>query len=77
VRPIAIEGEVESCGSVWPLFAGGAYVGQITSCTWSPDFNTNVAIGMVARSHWEPGSRLEVETPNGRRTAIVQSKFWI
>ena len=77
VRPIAIDGEVEACGSVWPLFAGGAYVGQITSSTWSPDFKTNVAIGMVARSHWDPGSRLEVEAPNGIRTATVQSKFWI
>ena len=77
VRPIAIDGEVEACGSVWPLFAGGAYVGQITSSTWSPDFKTNVAIGMVARSHWDPGSRMEVESPNGKRTATVQSKFWI
>ena len=77
IRAIAIEGEIETCGSVWPLFAGGAYVGQVTSATWSPDFNTNVAIGMVARSHWNPGTRLEVDTSNGMRTAIVQEKFWI
>ncbi|MDG1258169.1 MAG: glycine cleavage T C-terminal barrel domain-containing protein, partial [Paracoccaceae bacterium] len=66
-----------TCASVWPLFAGGAYVGQVTSATWSPDFNTNVAIGMVARSHWNAGTRLEVDTSNGMRTAIVQEKFWI
>ena len=77
IRAIAIEGEIETCGSVWPLFAGGAYVGQVTSATWSPDFNTNVAIGMVARSHWNAGTRLEVDTSNGMRTAIVQEKFWI
>ena len=52
-------------------------MGQVTSATWSPDFNTNVAIGMVARSHWNPGTRLEVDTSNGMRTAIVQEKFWI
>jgi dimethylsulfoniopropionate demethylase len=32
---------------------------------------------MVARSHWNAGTRLEVDTSNGMRTAIVQEKFWI
>ena len=77
IRAISIEGEIDTCGSVWPLFAGGAYVGQVTSSAWSPDFNTNVAIGMVARSHWNPGTRLEADTNVGMRSAIVQEKFWI
>ncbi|WP_170463785.1 dimethylsulfoniopropionate demethylase [Ruegeria arenilitoris] len=78
IRPIAIDGEpVPPCDRPWPIVAGGKRVGQVTSTTWSPDFSTNVAIGMVKLSHWEPGTRVEVETPDGLRGATVRDKFWI
>jgi dimethylsulfoniopropionate demethylase len=37
----------------------------------------NVAIGMVRMTHWDAGTVLEVETPDGMRPATVQDKFWI
>ncbi len=78
IRPIAIEGEaVPPCDRPWPVFGGGKRVGQVTSATWSPDFQTNVSIGMLRLSHWDPGARVEVETPSGMRGAVVQDKFWI
>nr|WP_217360632.1 dimethylsulfoniopropionate demethylase [Ruegeria arenilitoris] len=78
IRPIAIEGDaVPPCDRPWPVYGGGKRVGQVTSATWSPDFQTNVSIGMLRLSHWEPGTQVEVETPSGMRTAIVQDKFWI
>jgi dimethylsulfoniopropionate demethylase len=77
IRPIAIEGEIPPCDRVWPLMAGGKRVGQVTSAAASPDFGTNVAIGMVRMTHWDAGTKLEVETPAGMRPATVQNKFWI
>ncbi|WP_300019399.1 dimethylsulfoniopropionate demethylase [uncultured Roseobacter sp.] len=77
VQAIAIEGNpVPGCDRVWPLFGGGRRVGQVTSAAWSPDFETNVAIGMVRMTHWDSGTELEVETPDGMRKAVVQPGFW-
>ena len=78
IQPIAIGGDpVPGCDRVWPLFSKGKRVGQVTSAAWSPDFNTNVAIGMVRMTDWDAGSVLEVQTPDGMRAAVVQEKFWI
>ncbi len=78
IRPIAIEGEpVPACDRPWPVFASGKRVGQVTSSAWSPDFSTNVSIGMLRLSHWDAGTEVEVETPTGMRRAVVQEKFWI
>ncbi|MBZ0129589.1 MAG: dimethylsulfoniopropionate demethylase [Rhodobacteraceae bacterium] len=77
IRAIAIGGEpVGCCDRWWPILAGGKRVGRISSAAWSPDFRTNVAIGMVRMTHWDAGTKLEIETPDGLRPAIVQEKFW-
>ncbi len=78
IRPIAIDGgAVPGCDRPWPLMAGDRQVGQVTSAAWSPDFETNVAIGMVRMTHWDPGTRLQVATPDGTRQAVVNETFWI
>lgn len=78
IRPIAIDGDpVPGCDRPWPIFGGGKRVGQITSAAWSPDFATNVSIGMVRMTHWDPGTRLEIKTPDGMRGATVQDAFWL
>jgi dimethylsulfoniopropionate demethylase len=78
IRPLSIAGDVvPPCTEFWPLFAGGQLVGRISSAAWSPDFKENVAIGMVRMTHWDAGSRLEAETPDGMRTVKVRDKFWI
>ena len=59
------------CTEPWPVFAGPKKVGQVTSAAWSPDFHCTVSIGMLRMSHWDPGTEVEVETPNGRRSAVV------
>ncbi len=77
IRAISIGGDaVPSCDRAWPLFAGDVRVGQITSAAWSPDFETNVAIGMVRMTHWDTGTTLRVATPQGDRTVTVQAGFW-
>ncbi|MEM1236884.1 MAG: dimethylsulfoniopropionate demethylase [Pseudomonadota bacterium] len=76
VRPISIQGELPLCDRAWDLTSGGKRVGQVTSAAWSPDFQTNVAIGMVRMTHWDPGTELEVQTQDGTFKAQVQEKFW-
>lgn len=78
IRAIAIEGDrVPVCDRAWCLYAGDVRVGQVTSAAWSPDFETNVAIGMVRMTHWDTGTQLTVVTPEGDRTATVQAGFWL
>ncbi|ASP23631.1 dimethylsulfoniopropionate demethylase (plasmid) [Antarctobacter heliothermus] len=78
IRAISIGGDrVPGCDRYWPIKAGSKTVGRISSAAWSPDFNTNVAIGMVRMTHWDEGTDLTVETPDGARPATVHEKFWV
>ena len=49
----------------------------MTSCAWSPDFKTNVALGMIRMTHWDDGTRVEVETPGGMRSAVIREQSFI
>ncbi len=78
IRAISIAGDpVPACDRYWPLLADGKVVGRVSSAAWSPDFNTNVAVGMVRMTHWDEGNVLVVETTDGSRQATVHEKFWI
>lgn len=79
IRAIDIPGApVPGCDRLWQLRAGEQVVGRVSSAAWSPDFNTNVAIGMVRMTHWDAGSELAVELPDGsRRDAVVREGFWL
>ena len=77
IRPISILGEAVAPARVaWPIKDASQQVGLITSATWSPDFETNVAIGMVDKSHWQAGTELTVDTPQGSRIARIEERFW-
>jgi len=78
IRPIAIDGPaVPPCHEAWPVTGeDGQRVGQVTSAAWSPDHATNVAIGMIRMTHWQPDTRLTVHSPDGPRPARVQPGFW-
>lgn len=77
IRAIEISGDrVPGCDRIWPVTVGGKAVGQVTSAAWSPDFKTNVAIGMVRMTHWDDCTAVRVETPEGAREAVVREKFW-
>ena len=79
IRPLEIEGApVPSLAELWPLKdKTGAAAGVVSSAAWSPDFQTNVAIAMVNRDHWQAGSELLVVAPDGARAVRVREKFWI
>ncbi|WP_136440521.1 dimethylsulfoniopropionate demethylase [Pacificoceanicola onchidii] len=69
-------GPVPGCDRWWPIKAGSKTVGRVSSAAWSPDFNTNVAIGMVRMTHWDAGTELIVEAPDGLRPVTVHETFW-
>lgn len=74
IRGLRLAGEpVPPCTELWPVIAEGECVGAVSSAAWSPDFGTNVALGMVHMTHWAPGTSVEVETPAGMRSAEVCS----
>lgn len=78
IRSLAIDGDaLPPCSDMWPVYAAGERVGWVTSVAWSPDFGTNAAIGMVRMTHWDEGTRVEVETPQGMRTATVKDGSFI
>jgi len=52
-------------------------IGFVTSAAWSPDFETNVAIGMIRMTHWNPGTEVEVDTPDGMRPATIRDSSFI
>lgn len=78
VRYLEIDGEaVPPCTEPWTVMADGLAIGTVTSAAWSPDFSTNVAIGMVGRDFWEEGTLVEVVTPEVSRAARVREKSWL
>ena len=76
IRPIEIKEQVPVCDRAWPVTAKGKRVGQVTSAAWSPDFDCTVSIGMVRMTHWDPGTTLNIETPEGVVEGVVRETFW-
>ncbi|MEL6766162.1 MAG: dimethylsulfoniopropionate demethylase [Pseudomonadota bacterium] len=78
IRSFSIDGPpLRPCSSDWSIVDGDRRIGRITSCAWSPDFQTNVAIGMIHLTHWDDGTRVSVKTPEGRRSATVKLNSFI
>ena len=78
IRAIEIFGDpVPVCDRPWPLVYKGEHVGNVTSAAWSPDFGTNVAIGMVKITHWTEGTDLDAITPLGPQPGQVWETFWL
>ncbi|MGB0907702.1 MAG: dimethylsulfoniopropionate demethylase [Maricaulaceae bacterium] len=72
IRGLSISGNaVPACRTPWPVTVDGAQAGQVTSAAWSPDHNTNVAISMIDRAHWDYGNIVSVHTPDGTREAVL------
>ena len=79
VCPISIGGndDLPHNETGWKVLSKNNQVGLIASAAWSPDFQTNVAIGMIERGHWDAGTVLNVDTGADIRSAEVKEKFWI
>ena len=64
---------IRSQRNPWPIIAGSAQVGQVTSAIWSPRLQSNVALGMVGSDHLAPGTTLMIDSPDGQRSATVSA----
>ncbi|GAB4361419.1 MAG: glycine cleavage T C-terminal barrel domain-containing protein [Kiloniellaceae bacterium] len=72
LRGLSIAGTpVPGCRERWRVEAGGDFAGQVSSAAWSPRLKTNIAIAMIEKDHWAPGTRLEVVLPDGARRAAT------
>ena len=78
IRPLEIAGQgVPVPQTFWPVKdSSGRIAGRISSCAWSYTYDCNAAIALIDADHWDPGTELIVETPQGARDAIVREKFW-
>jgi len=71
-------GKAPPCGKPFPLTTlGGEEVGQITSGIFSPRFDCNIGLSMIARPYWDIGTSLMVHTPDGiaRRASVSALPF--
>ncbi len=73
IRGVIFDGEPSPpCRHPWPLAVAGVAAGAITSAAFSPRFERNVALGMLERDFWEPGTRVSVDCGDGsERRGIV------
>ena len=75
IRSFSIEGgKIPFCTTPFEIYEGNHQVGKITSASFSPDFDTNVALGMIANKRWTENTELQVRVNGSTRSAFVRSK---
>jgi aminomethyltransferase len=75
---VEIEGErIDFNMTKWPVSAGGAPVGRITSAIYSPSLKKNIGYAMLPVEHSELGTELSVAVPDSgeRRATVVPRPF--
>ena len=56
---------------IWPLRLGNKITGQLTSLSYSPRLDCNIALGIVGMDATEPGTKLSVDAWGETRTFTV------
>jgi len=60
------------CQHPWPVSSGGREIGYVTSAIWSPRFEQNVGLAMIARDYWDAATEIRVRSEDGlERQGIV------
>ncbi len=67
-EPMTDEGALND---FWPVFKGDASLGRVTAGAWSPRLRKNIGFAWVPIVQSEPGSTLEVRSPQGVLAATV------
>ncbi|MEM7207068.1 MAG: dimethylsulfoniopropionate demethylase [Pseudomonadota bacterium] len=58
----------------WSINSNSVSAGYVTSAIWSPRFQNNVALAMLKRDYWEPGTPVIVDSADGKiRCGVVSN----
>ncbi len=78
IRPIEISGDtLPRMRGYWDVTnTQGDKVGRISSSCRAWVYDCNAAIGLIDSTHWNPGTELVVEAPDGPREAVIKPRFW-
>ena len=73
-----IEGrDLDPIRADWPVLGDdGEQVGIVTSKTWSPRFEANIALAIVNASHVSPGTPVTVDADGDTRSATICDEKW-
>jgi aminomethyltransferase len=75
---IEIEGQpLDLNMTAWPVHAAGEPIGRVTSAVWSPRLRKNIGYAMLPVASGALGTRLEVQTPDGERGAVVVARPFV
>ena len=58
----------------WPLNKDNKKIGKITSAVYSPRLKKNIALAIIENNHSEIGSKLQVNSDNGKFDCIIVEK---
>ena len=75
IRAIEISGLDVGVWTVVVIIANDKQVGRVSSAAYSPDFKTNVAVGMVKMTHWDENAKVKVVTNNGVKMPSSKKVF--
>ncbi|MCP4764692.1 MAG: hypothetical protein GY875_00290 [Gammaproteobacteria bacterium] len=66
IRGVIFDGEAcPPCQHPWPISIDKRTAGYVTTAIWSPRFERNVALAMLDRDYWEPGTEVMVTSSDG------------
>jgi dimethylsulfoniopropionate demethylase len=73
IRGMIFEGDAcPACQHPWPISVEERQVGHVTTAIWSPRFERNVALAMLDRGYWKPGTEVQVHPTGGlERRGII------
>ncbi|MDC1497180.1 glycine cleavage system protein T [Pelagibacteraceae bacterium] len=60
--------------SFWPLNKDNKKIGKITSAVYSPRLKKNIALAIIENNHSEIGTKLQVNSDNGKFDCIIVEK---
>jgi len=74
IRGLLFDGEAcSACQYPWPITIENRQIGYVTSATWSPRFEQNVALAMLDRGYWDAGTLVIVNAGDGHKRQGVVS----
>ena len=79
IKPIQIGGEPIKPITYWTkiIDENSLFAGNISSAAWSPEFKSNVAIGMVEKDFWDSEKDLYIILDNKeKRKIFLKENFW-